>query len=183
MWRYIALAVTLTTLLSTLAVPLASAEGVTATEWDRVQKLQRSEPGDWSLALGYDPMHGETGYAEVRYFGGRWKHWSAYLGSTVPTTTGSHSSLRLGAELYETWFSGRFETGLGVTLTTPDSVVATTLRYQLRAEVILNYGFSLGVVHESNCASLCRSLSLPLPRGPENKPNLGYNFVFVRWRF
>ncbi|KKK54916.1 hypothetical protein LCGC14_3079850, partial [marine sediment metagenome] len=128
----------------------------------------------WSLATGYDPLHAKATYVEASYFGSRWAHWTGYLGSTVGDVQ-SAVSPRFGAELYQTWLSGRLITGLGVTLASPDSIVATPLRYQLRFGIILSRGLSLELIHESNCSSRCdTSLLRWIPRGPKDKANLGY---------
>ena len=134
----------------------------------------------WSLAAGYDPLHAKATYVEARYYGARWAHWTAYLGSGTSSRIGP----RVGAELYQTWLSGRLTTGLGVTLASRDSIVATPLRYQLRLGVTLKHGYSLELVHESNCKSACdNSLLRWIPRGPKDKANLGYTFITLRKRF
>jgi hypothetical protein len=137
----------------------------------------------WSLAIGADVMHSQgTPYIELRYSGTRWKHWSAYLGSIHQTH--AFLSPRIGAELYETWFSDRLITGLGITLTSPDQTVGTALRYQIRFGWRFNNGWGMDIVHESCFSAASGTFLLRLiPHCTKKTHNAGYNFLTIRIPF
>jgi hypothetical protein len=145
-----------------------------------------------SLAAGVDVFQtlrsqvdmGLTPYLELRYSGQRWKHWSVYLGTTLngKTHQGSHFQARMGAELYETWFRDRLITGLGVVIARPDQIVGTSMRYQIRFGWRLTPGWSLELVHESNCRAVCDNslMRWAIPSRAEDGHNRGYNFLVLR---
>lgn len=129
---------------------------------------------EFSIAGGVDLVH-DAGrpYAEVRYFGEDWKHWSAWLGT----------DRSIGAEVYTTVYG--LELGLGIENAKGDNtVVSTPWAYQIRFEYPINESWAVGVKHRSNCKMVCDNKLLDwVPHGEDKDFNHGFNFLYLRHRF
>lgn len=129
---------------------------------------------EFSIAGGFDIQHDQgRPYAEVRYFGEDWRHWSAYVGTDNT----------VGIELYTSLFG--IELGWGVEYANSgDQIVSTPLAYQLRFEYPINDTWDVGLKHRSNCKKVCNNDLLDwVPHGEQDSWNNGYNFLYLRHRF
>ena len=165
MWKYIALAVTLTMASCFFLAQPAQAEG-----------------GEWSIGVGAQFRHTNGPMVDVKYtrpFGkGNWIGWYSKLAmfdGQPAASVGLHFD-------WTKWFY----TGIGIGVTKGNDIVSTAYHYE--SPIIgfrITDKLSLEASHRSNCSSLWkftgdRCLYL-LPRG--TTPNLGYNFLTLRRRF
>ena len=132
---------------------------------------------EFTIAGGVDIQHDRGHpYAEVRYFGEEWRHWSAWVGT----------DRMVGAELYTTIFGIQF--GLGYEYANEKAgdnrIVSTPWAYQVRFEYSINDRWDIGLKHRSNCKMICDNELLDwLPHGEDEDWNYGYNFLYLRHRF
>lgn len=134
---------------------------------------------EFSIAGGFDIQH-DAGrpYAEVRYFGEDWEHWSAWIGTDSS----------IGIELYTTadWIGlPKLQLGIGPEYAAPGNrIVSTPWAYQIRFEYKLTEQWDIGIKHRSNCKAICNNKYLEwIPHGEKEDWNHGYNFLYARFRF
>lgn len=132
-----------------------------------------------TAAVGVDLVHDRGHpYAEIRYFGEDWEHWSVWLGT----------DRSVGAELYTTadWLGlPKLQLGLGVeNAKGGNHIVSTPWAYQIRFEYEINEKWDVGLKHRSNCKKICNNSVLDwIPHGEAEDWNHGYNFLYLRHRF
>jgi hypothetical protein len=123
-----------------------------------------------SVAMGGDIGHDTgKGYAEMRLSG---LHWSAYV--ATDSTIGGDATV--GTRV-------RFGVGVEYADSKRLPLVRSGLAYALRLEGRLSDKWSIGIKHRSNCSDICRGVLKPLALGREDKPNAGYNFLYLRRSF
>jgi hypothetical protein len=141
------------------------------TEISATVGLEEQLKRPWSIAVGIDALHDRgTPYVELRY---RNDPWSAYF------AVDHRDGPRAGAD-YELFELGPAAFSIGLAVARRDEEVGTVPRYELRLAWPLTERLAVEVVHESNCKSICRNLPL-LPRGPDNQPNDGQNWLVLRF--
>jgi hypothetical protein len=128
-----------------------------------------------AVSLGADVIHQPGApYLEVR---DQRTHYSIYaaLLSSQP---------RVGADL-RVFSLGGLSFHAGAELATPNEIVGTPLRYELRFAYNLGPHTVVQWVHESNCKKLCKQVPgmSVLPHGTGSRANSGENFLTLGWRW
>jgi len=149
----------------------------TQEQWDAEAAAGRFyKPGECPFRM--TPAY----YFDARYSG---KHWSAYIQAI--DSRSSTQNFGAGVELYKTWFSGRFLTGLGLAYAQPDAIVESGPRYVLRFAWCPRWaGRVCGEAIHQSCFNRAYDSSLVpnwLATCDEDDLNRGYNILTVRVRF
>jgi len=137
--------------------------------------LTNAANAEFSIAGGAD-IHNDLGrpWVELRYFGEKFRHWSAYI----------DNEKTIGVEGYITLFD-KLDIGLGIEHSEAHSeIVDTEWAYGLRIEYHLNSKWDVGVKHRSNCRTVCDNDAMRFFRlGDDNSMNAGFNYLYLRHRF
>ena len=126
------------------------------------------------LSFGPDVTHakGKT-LLELSYSGKQWPHWrvsAGFIGS-IPEA---------GIEIYQTFFHGKAEAGLGINYSEANDIVSTDWKYRIRIAWNASEHWGATYLHFSNGQTALKETFLP---HGENGINYGYNFVLGVYRF